>query len=60
MAQADADAARIFADAYEKNPDFYTFWRSLDAYRTIVGPNHTLVISPKSQLYRFLIEPGEE
>ncbi len=60
VAKADADAARIFADAYEKDADFYAFWRTLETYTKIVGRNHTLVISPKSELYRVLIEPGAE
>ena len=55
MARADADAARIYADAYNADPEFYAFWRSLDAYREVVGANHTLVISPDSELYRVLL-----
>ncbi len=59
MASADAEAARIYADAYNADPEFYAFWRSLDAYRKIVGENHTLVISPNSDLYRVLLGPAE-
>jgi membrane protease subunit HflC len=54
IAKADADAARIYADAYEQDPEFYAFVKTLETYKDVVGPNHTLVISPKSDLYRYL------
>lgn len=53
-ARADAAAARIYADAYNADPEFYAFWRTLDTYREVVGDNHTLVLSPDSELYHFL------
>jgi membrane protease subunit HflC len=53
-ARADAEAARIYADAYNADAEFYAFWRTLDAYRAVVGDNHTLVLSPKSELYSVL------
>jgi membrane protease subunit HflC len=55
MARADAEAARIYADAYNADPEFYAFWRTLDTYRAVVGDNHTLVISPDTELYRVLL-----
>lgn len=58
IARADAEAARIFNDAYAKDPEFYAFWRSLAAYERVVGDNHTLVISPDAPLYRYLFSPG--
>ncbi len=60
VARADAEAARIYSDAYRADEEFYAFWRSLEAYRTIIGDNHTLVLSPNSELYRFLVSPGTE
>lgn len=56
VAEADAEAARLFADAYQQDEEFYAFWRSLETYEKIVDDNHTLFISPDSQLYRFLFE----
>jgi len=53
-ARADAEAARIYADAYNADAEFYAFWRTLDAYREVVGDNHTLVLSPDSELYALL------
>jgi membrane protease subunit HflC len=58
IAAADAEAARIYAEAYNLDPDFYAFWRTLKAYETIIGPNHTLVLQPDSDLYRYLTEVG--
>lgn len=58
IATADADAAKIFSDAYSADPEFYSFWRTLEAYSKIVGSNTTLVLSPNSELYRFLYDPG--
>jgi membrane protease subunit HflC len=58
MARADATAARVYAEAYNTDPEFYAFWRTLDTYRTVVGDNHTLVVSPDSELYRLLLGGG--
>ena len=57
VAKADADAARIFSEAYSQDPEFYAFWRSLAAYEKVVGGNHTLVIAPDAPLYRYLFAP---
>ena len=37
MGEADAEAARIYADAYEKDPEFYAFWKSMEAYKKTLG-----------------------
>jgi len=60
VAKADAEAARLFADAYDTDPEFYAFVRTLQAYEKVVGDNHTLVIAPDSDLYRYLTSGVEE
>ena len=60
IAAADAEAARIYAEAYDLDPEFYAFWRTLEAYKKILGSNHTLVLSRDSELYRFLSGPPGE
>ena len=57
----DAQATHIFAEAYGRDPEFYTFQRTLDAYRTSLASGTTLILSPKSEFFRFLerAEPGE-
>lgn len=54
IAKADAEAAEIFAEAYNQDPEFYAFVRTLEAYGKFVGDNHTLVVDPESDLYRYL------
>jgi membrane protease subunit HflC len=51
----DAEAAKIYAEAYTKDPDFYAFHRSLQAYRTSFGSSGDLmVLEPDSEFFRFL------
>jgi len=54
IAAADAEAAQIFADVYSADREFYAFWRTLEAWGEVLGENHTLVVSPESDLYRYL------
>lgn len=51
----DAKAAEIYARAYERNPEFYSFHRSLQAYRESLGTeSDVLVISPDSDFFKYL------
>lgn len=52
--QGDAEAVRIYADAYGRDPDFFSLTRTLDAYRRALPDSTSLVISPDSQFLRFL------
>jgi len=52
--EGDAEAARIYAQAYGKDPEFYGFVRSLDAYRKTLGERTTLVVPPDHEFFRFL------
>jgi len=52
--KADAEAARIYADAYNQDPEFYSFIKSLESYKTAIGQNTNLVISADSEFYKFL------
>lgn len=54
--EGDALAARVFADAYGRDPEFYRFVRSLEAYRKALGDDTTLVLSPDSDFFRLLEE----
>ena len=58
--EGDAGAARIYADAFGRDAEFYGFLRSLEAYRETLGEGTTLVLSPKSEFFRYLegIEAG--
>jgi len=50
----DAEAARIYAEAYDTSPDFYAFTRTLEAYRKTIAEGTTLVLSPDSEFFRYL------
>jgi len=52
--QADGEAAKIYADAYNQDPEFYAFSKSMDAYRHTMGDNTRLVISPDSPFFKYL------
>jgi membrane protease subunit HflC len=53
--QGDADNIRISADAYNQDKDFFSFYRSLQAYKTaLVGSNTTFVLSPDSEFFHYL------
>ena len=60
--EGDANATRIFAEAYGRDPDFYAFQRTLEAYRTALATGTTVILSPKSEFFRFLerAESGTE
>jgi len=52
--KADAEAAAIYANAYNQDPDFYAFLRTLEAYKKSLNENGRLVISTDSDFYRYL------
>jgi membrane protease subunit HflC len=53
--EGDTRAAQIYASAYGRDPDFYAFYRSLQAYRNALGKEgDVLVVSPDSEFFRYL------
>jgi membrane protease subunit HflC len=55
--EADARAAAIYASAYNQSPtavQFYEFTRTMEAYKSIIADNTTLILSTDSELFRFL------
>jgi len=57
--EGEATAAAIYAQAYNRNPEFYSFYRSLQAYRNSLGrEGDVLVISPDSEFFRYLQSPS--
>ena len=53
--QADAERNAIFAEAYGADPEFFDFYRSLEAYqRSLLGENSTMVMSPDSEFFDYL------
>lgn len=52
--EADAEAARIYAEAYSKDPEFYAFQKTLESYKDVIGKNTKLIISSDSDIYKYL------
>lgn len=58
--EGDAKAAAIYAGAYETNSEFYAFYRSLAAYRTIFATsNNMMVIKPDSEFFKYFNKKEE-
>lgn len=56
--EGDAEAANIYAEAYGQDEEFYTFWRSMDAYRqSFSGDSDLMVLDPSSDFFQFLKKP---
>ena len=51
---ADAEAAAIYAEAYNQDKDFYAFLRTLESYKKSIQKNGKLVISTDSDYYKYL------
>lgn len=52
-AEADAQAARVYAASFNKDPDFYAFYRAMQAYRTSFNAgNSSVVLSPSNEFLR--------
>jgi membrane protease subunit HflC len=53
--EGDAKAAETYANAYSKDPEFYAFYRSIDAYRKSMGrEGDVLVLDPDNEFFRYL------
>jgi len=57
--EGDARAAAIYARAYEINPEFYAFYRSLEAYRaSFKNRSDVLVLEPNSEFFKYMRSGG--
>ncbi|MDR0673767.1 MAG: protease modulator HflC [Zoogloeaceae bacterium] len=53
--EGDAQAAAIYAKAFSRDPEFYAFYRSMEAYReTFKSKQDVLVVEPNSDFFRYL------
>ena len=55
--EGDAKAASISADAFGRDPGFYQFYQSLQAYRSVFKPGDVIVVDPDSEFFRFMRGP---
>ncbi len=52
--QGDAERNKIFADAFNRDPEFFAFYRSMQAYsKSLQGEGTTMVLSPDSEFFEF-------
>ena len=56
--EADADATRIYSEAYSADPEFYAFLRTLQSYQSSLAGKATLVLGADGDYFRFLQEVG--
>lgn len=55
----DAKATAIYAEAFGQSPEFYSFYRSLEAYRaSFDGKDDVLVVDPSSDFFKFMKNSG--
>ncbi|MBS1136535.1 MAG: rane protease subunit, stomatin/prohibitin [Proteobacteria bacterium] len=57
--EGDAKSAGIYAQAFGQNPEFYAFYRSLEAYRqSFRSKSDVLLVDPSSDFFKYLKGPG--
>ncbi len=57
--EGDAAAAQTYAHAYGRNPEFYSFWRSMRAYDQSIGrDSDLLVVTPDGDFFKYLKDAG--
>jgi membrane protease subunit HflC len=54
--EGDAKALEIYADAYNRDPNFYKFWRTLESYKIALASDTTIVLSTDSDYLKLLDE----
>lgn len=55
----EAKRSRIFAEAFGQDPDFFRFYRSMQAYTTALKPGETrMLLSPNSEFFRYFEDPN--
>ena len=55
----DAQATAIYGQAFSQNPEFYSFYRSLEAYRgSFKNKNDVLVVEPNSEFFKYMKGSG--
>ena len=55
----EAQAIAILAESLNKDPDFFSFRRSLDAYKEFLSQDTTVILSSESEIFKYLQSPGQ-
>ncbi|MGZ5035593.1 MAG: protease modulator HflC [Usitatibacter sp.] len=57
--EGDAIASRTYAEAFGRNPEFFSFYRSMEAYRSALrSKGDVMVLDPSSDFFKYLKNPG--
>ena len=57
--EGDGERNRIFADAFGRDREFFSFYRSMQAYEAGLRPNDTrMLLKPDSEFFRFFVDPS--
>jgi membrane protease subunit HflC len=56
--RADAEATTIYAEAYNRDPEFYSFYRSMEAFQESLGDDVWLVLTTDGDFFRYLDQAG--
>jgi membrane protease subunit HflC len=57
--EGDARASALYAGAFQSDAEFFTFYRSLEAYKqAFAGKNNVFVLEPNSEFFRYFRSPG--
>jgi membrane protease subunit HflC len=52
--EGDAIATRLYAEAYRKDPEFFYFLKTMEAYKKVIGERDTFVLTPENEFFRYL------
>jgi len=52
--EGDAEATRIYAEAFNRDPEFYDFINGLEVYKESISDEDVLIMSPKDQIFKYL------
>ena len=58
IGKSDAKAIKIYADAYNRDPDFYQFLKTLETYEKTIDEKNTLIMTTDSDYYKFIKKAG--
>jgi membrane protease subunit HflC len=57
--EGDGERNRIYAEAFGKDPDFFSFYRSMQAYEAGLRSNDTrMLLKPDSEFFRYFVDPS--
>jgi membrane protease subunit HflC len=52
--KADAEAVTIYAESYKRDPDFYSFVKTMETYRNTIDENSTIILTTETDYYKYL------